>query len=69
MLQFLRIQKFFIIILTEIRKYRRRINKSAQPILEKSIYDPKLTQDSVFVEYFDLIILYFELGEYERESC
>ncbi len=41
--QFLRIQKIFIMILAEIRKYRRRIDKSTQLILEKSVYDPRLT--------------------------
>jgi hypothetical protein len=64
MLLLLRIQKIFIKVLAEIKKNRRRINKL---FLEKSIFDFRLMPDSIFVEYFDLTILYFELGEHERE--
>jgi hypothetical protein len=62
---FLRIQKIFIKILTEIKKNRRRIDKL---FLEKSIFDFRLVPGSVFVKYFNSIILYLELGEHERKS-
>jgi hypothetical protein len=62
---FFRIQKIFIKILTEIKKNRRRINKL---FLEKSIFNLRPIPGSIFVEYFDLIILYFELNKHERES-
>jgi hypothetical protein len=66
--QFRRIHKIFTKVLMKIKKNHRRINKNAQPILEKSVYDSKLMQDSIFVKYFDPIILYLELNEHERES-
>jgi hypothetical protein len=66
MLLFLGIQKIIIRILTEIKKNRRRIDKL---FLEKSIFDLRLMPGSVFVKYFDLIILCFELDKHERELC
>jgi hypothetical protein len=62
---FLRIQKIFIRILAEIKKNRRRINKL---FLEESIFNLRLVPDSIFVKYFNPIILYLELDEHERES-
>jgi hypothetical protein len=63
---FFRIQKIFIKILTEIKKNRRRINKL---FLEKSVFDLRPVPGSIFVKYFNPIILYLELGEHEHESC
>ena len=62
---FLRIQKIFIKVLAEIKKNRRRINKS---LLEKSVFDVRLIPGSVFIKYFDSTTLYLELDEYERKS-